>query len=71
SRPLHPYTRALMAAVPTLDPHSEPQALVQGEIPIQRRSSICFPTCATTAGSRFCLSPTTSGWWSIYVTMWR
>ncbi len=22
-----------MAAVPTLDPHSEPQALVQGEIP--------------------------------------
>jgi ABC-type oligopeptide transport system ATPase subunit len=21
--------------------------------------------------SRFCLSPTTSGWWSIYVTMWR
>lgn len=33
SRPLHPYTRALMAAVPTLDPHSEPQALVQGEIP--------------------------------------
>ena len=33
SRPLHPYTRALLAAVPTLDPHSEPQALVQGEIP--------------------------------------
>lgn len=33
SRPLHPYTRALMAAVPTLDPHSESQALVQGEIP--------------------------------------
>lgn len=37
----------------------------------RRRSSICFPTCATTAASRFCLSPTTSGWWSIYVTMWR
>lgn len=33
SRPLHPYTRALLAAVPTLDPHSEPQALMQGEIP--------------------------------------
>ena len=33
NRPLHPYTRALLAAVPTLDPHSEPQALVQGEIP--------------------------------------
>ena len=33
SCPLHPYTRALLAAVPTLDPHSEPQALVQGEIP--------------------------------------
>ena len=24
---------AVLAAVPTLDPHSEPQALVQGEIP--------------------------------------
>lgn len=33
SRPLHPYTRTLLAAVPTLDPHSEPQALMQGEIP--------------------------------------
>ncbi|WP_432782318.1 ABC transporter ATP-binding protein [Klebsiella michiganensis] len=33
SRPLHPYTRALLAAVPTLDPDSEPVAVVQGEIP--------------------------------------
>ncbi|MDP1166182.1 oligopeptide/dipeptide ABC transporter ATP-binding protein, partial [Klebsiella pneumoniae] len=33
NRPLHPYNRALLAAVPTHDPHSEPQALVQGEIP--------------------------------------
>lgn len=33
SRPLHPYTRALLAAVPTLDPESEPAAVVQGEIP--------------------------------------
>ncbi|HCM5150306.1 TPA: ABC transporter ATP-binding protein, partial [Klebsiella aerogenes] len=33
SRPLHPYTQALLAAVPTLDPESEPQAVVQGEIP--------------------------------------
>ena len=33
SSPLHPYTRALLAAVPTLDPDSEPVAVVQGEIP--------------------------------------
>ncbi|QHI87430.1 ATP-binding cassette domain-containing protein [Klebsiella grimontii] len=33
SRPLHPYTQALLAAVPTLDPDSEPLAVVQGEIP--------------------------------------
>lgn len=33
SRPLHPYTQALLAAVPTLDPNSEPLAVVQGEIP--------------------------------------
>ncbi len=34
SAALHPYTRALMAAVPTLDlAYSEPQALVRGEIP--------------------------------------
>lgn len=30
---LHPYTRALLAAVPTLDPDSEPVAALQGEIP--------------------------------------
>ena len=33
SRPLHPYKQALLAAVPTLDPDSEPLAVVQGEIP--------------------------------------
>ncbi|HHG8771969.1 TPA: ABC transporter ATP-binding protein [Raoultella planticola] len=33
ARPLHPYTRALLAAVPTLDPNGEPLAIVQGEIP--------------------------------------
>ena len=32
-QPLHPYTQALLAAVPTLDPDSEPVAVVQGEIP--------------------------------------
>lgn len=33
SQPLHPYTQALLAAVPTLDPLREPVAVVQGEIP--------------------------------------
>ena len=33
SQPLHPYTQALLAAVPTMDPESEPVAVVQGEIP--------------------------------------
>ncbi|WP_436874608.1 ABC transporter ATP-binding protein [Kosakonia sacchari] len=33
NQPLHPYTQALLAAVPTLDPNSEPVAVVQGEIP--------------------------------------
>lgn len=33
SSPLHPYTRALLAAVPTIDPDSEPVAALQGEIP--------------------------------------
>ncbi|MBZ7674481.1 ABC transporter ATP-binding protein [Klebsiella grimontii] len=33
SQPLHPYTQALLAAVPTLDPDSEPLAVAQGEIP--------------------------------------
>ncbi|NMP27383.1 ATP-binding cassette domain-containing protein [Rahnella sp. SAP-1] len=32
-QPLHPYTRALLAAVPTLDPDSKPLAMAQGEIP--------------------------------------
>ncbi|EOI3463331.1 ABC transporter ATP-binding protein [Cronobacter dublinensis] len=32
-QPLHPYTQALLAAVPTLDPEGEPVAVVQGEIP--------------------------------------
>ncbi|MFA7935936.1 ABC transporter ATP-binding protein [Klebsiella oxytoca] len=33
SSPLHPYTRVLLAAVPTLDADSEPVAALQGEIP--------------------------------------
>ncbi|WP_406671729.1 ABC transporter ATP-binding protein [Raoultella terrigena] len=33
ARPLHPYTQALLAAVPTLDPLREPAVVVQGEIP--------------------------------------
>lgn len=33
NQPLHPYTQALLAAIPTLDPFSEPLAVVQGEIP--------------------------------------
>ena len=33
SSPLHPYTRVLLAAVPTFDPDSEPVAALQGEIP--------------------------------------
>lgn len=33
SSPLHPYPRVLLAAVPTLDPDSEPVAALQGEIP--------------------------------------
>ena len=37
SSPLHPYTRALLAAVPTLDPDSEPVAALQGEIPAPSR----------------------------------
>lgn len=33
ARPLHPYTQALLAAVPTLDPLREPAVAMQGEIP--------------------------------------
>jgi len=33
SQPLHPYTQALLAAVPTMDPESELVEVVQGEIP--------------------------------------
>lgn len=33
SQPLHPYTQALLAAVPTLDPQNEPPEVIKGEIP--------------------------------------
>lgn len=33
AQPRHPYTQALLAAIPTLEPHAEPVAVVQGEIP--------------------------------------
>lgn len=33
SQPLHPYTQALLAAVPTLQPQQKPSQIVQGDIP--------------------------------------
>ena len=33
SLPLHPYTQALLAAVPTLQPQQKPSQIVQGDIP--------------------------------------
>ncbi|WP_264272355.1 ABC transporter ATP-binding protein [Duffyella gerundensis] len=33
SQPLHPYTQALLAAVPTLQPQQKPPQIVQGDIP--------------------------------------
>ena len=58
ARPQHPYTRALMAAVPEADPDSPPPRLtLQGEVatPVDpppgcrlcRRCSIASPVCAT------------------------
>ncbi len=46
AQPRHPYTQALLAAVPTLDPHAEPVAVVQGEIPDPRirRPAVVFLT---------------------------
>ncbi len=41
------------------------------DVSIRRRSSICFPICATILASPFCLSPMTLAWWSISVMTWR